>query len=196
MRIYTPIPAMLALLCILAVNGKDKMNNTPVYHEIGIEFSDSTPIVWQPINDGVMGGLSSSRLSPTEDGTGVFEGTVSLANNGGFASIRARIDTTDLSAHDGLAIRFRGDGKRYRIRLRTDQRFDGIAYQADFETSAGEWKTVEIPFSSFEATFRGRTLDDVPALNTAEICQLGFMIADKQEGPFRFEIEWVRAFQR
>lgn len=195
-KISKLILLMLTVFFILDANGKDSMNNEHAYHRFGIEFSDSAALVWRPINDGVMGGLSQSRLVTTDDVTGVFEGTVSLANNGGFASIRSQIDTTDLSSYDGLAIRFRGDGKRYRIRLRTDQRFDGIAYQALFETSTGDWETIEIPFSSFQPTFRGRTPIDAPPLNTAEICQLGFMIADKQEGPFRIEIAWVRVYRR
>jgi NADH dehydrogenase [ubiquinone] 1 alpha subcomplex assembly factor 1 len=193
---YAAILLTFATLFALGANGKDLMNDINEYHRFGIEGSDSTALTWQPINDGVMGGLSQSRLVRISDGTGAFEGTVSLANNGGFASIRAHIDTTDLSSYDGLAVRFRGDGKRYRIRLRTDQRFDGIAYQAQFESSAGKWETVEIPFSSFVPTFRGHTPVNAPPLNTAVICQLGFMIADKQEGPFRIEIAWVRAFRK
>lgn len=39
------------------------------------------------INDGVMGGVSSSRLDFAADGM-LFTGTVSMENNGGFASFR------------------------------------------------------------------------------------------------------------
>ena len=41
--------------------------------------------LWQPINDQVMGGLSSSGFRLDAAGWAVFEGTVSLQNNGGFA---------------------------------------------------------------------------------------------------------------
>lgn len=44
---------------------------------------------WQPINDGVMGGISSSQIRFDLAGHAVFEGVVSLENNGGFASVRA-----------------------------------------------------------------------------------------------------------
>jgi monofunctional biosynthetic peptidoglycan transglycosylase len=50
-----------------------------------------------------------------------------------------------------------------------------------------------MPFSSFRPTYRGRILNDVPSLNTARICQIGFMIADKQEGSFRLEIAWIES---
>lgn len=51
-----------------------------------------TPVstqLWQAINDGVMGGVSVSRLRFDSTGYAVFEGVVSLENNGGFASVRA-----------------------------------------------------------------------------------------------------------
>lgn len=164
-------------------------------HHIIVDFEEASSGAWRPINDVVMGGLSESRLSITNNHTGVFTGNVSLENNGGFASVRASLDETDFSSFDGLAVRVSGDGKRYRLRLRTDTRFDGIAYQAKFGTIRGKWVIAEIPFDEFVPTYRGRTLSDVPPLNTAKICQIGFMIADKQEGRFRLEIDWVRAYK-
>jgi hypothetical protein len=161
-----------------------------------IDFKSGNDVSWQVINDGVMGGLSSSRMQTTKEAVGRFEGIVSLENNGGFASVRMVLGELDLSTFDGLIVRVAGDGKRYRLRLRTDRRFDGVAYQATFDTGPGEWETIEIPFDSFVPTFRGRILRDQPPLNTATICQLGFMIADKQAGRFRLDIEWVKAFKK
>ena len=43
---------------------------------------------WRIVNDGVMGGISRSSLTLTDIGNGKFSGHVSLANNGGFASIQ------------------------------------------------------------------------------------------------------------
>jgi monofunctional biosynthetic peptidoglycan transglycosylase len=161
-----------------------------------INFSSGNDVSWQVINDGVMGGLSSSRMQTTKEAVGRFEGIVSLENNGGFASVRMALGELDLSAFDGLMVRVAGDGKRYRLRLRTERRFDGIAYQATFNTGPGEWETIEIPFDSFVPTFRGRILKDEPPLNTRTICQLGLMIADKQAGRFSLDIEWVKAFKK
>jgi len=156
-------------------------------------FEPGEPIEWRPINDGVMGGLSRSLLKITPAGTGLFEGEVSLANNGGFASVRARLGPVDLSGYQSLAARVRGDGKRYRLRLHTGAGVDGIAYQADFDTEAGEWQEIVLPFSSFEPTFRGRRLTDVEPLDTGNVQQIGLMIADKQAGAFRLELDWIRA---
>lgn len=156
------------------------------------EFDTSGSDTWQSIDDVVMGGVSGSRMSLSESGTGLFEGELSLANNGGFASVRRSVGPLDLSAHEGLALRVRGDGQRYRLRLRTDQRFDGVAWQADFPTTAGEWTRVVLPFPDFEPSYRGRRPPDAGPLDTASICQVGLMIADRQSGPFRLEIDWIR----
>lgn len=45
---------------------------------------------WQTVNDGVMGGRSVDRFKINEDKKMEFFGTLSLKNNGGFASVRAR----------------------------------------------------------------------------------------------------------
>ena len=43
---------------------------------------------WRIVNDGVMGGISKSSLLLNSSGQGKFAGHVSLANNGGFASVQ------------------------------------------------------------------------------------------------------------
>ncbi|MFW9842872.1 MAG: CIA30 family protein [Candidatus Thorarchaeota archaeon] len=158
-----------------------------------VDFSHTQASSWQAVNDGVMGGLSQSQLSGTSAGTAVFMGVVSLENNGGFASVRTSLDEADLSEYDGLALRVLGDGKRYRLRLRSEDRSDAVAYQATFDTAGDVWQVVEIPFASFLPTYRGRTPRDAPPLDISKIRQIGFMIAGKQEGRFRLEIAWVQA---
>ena len=160
-----------------------------------VDFSAGAE-AWRPINDGVMGGLSRSRIRATPEGTAVFEGEVSLENNGGFASVRAPVGPVDLSAFEGLAARVRGDGRSYQIRLRTDDRFDGIAYRTRLAPVADEWQVVRVSFSAFLPTFRGRRPHGAPPLDTSDICQLGFLIGDEQAGPFRLEIAWVGAYGR
>ena len=96
--------------------------------------------------------------------------------------MRMSLDEADLSEYDGLAVRVLGDGKRYRLRLRSEDRSDAVAYQATFDTAGDVWQVVEIPFASFLPTFRGRTPRDAPPLDISKIRQIGFMIADKQEG--------------
>ncbi len=148
---------------------------------------------WYSINDGVMGGLSTGGMEQASAGTAVFAGAVSLENNGGFASVRSRPRMLDLRDFSSLALRIRGDGKGYKVNLRTDSRFDGILYRSAFETRNGVWETVVLPLDEFVPTFRGRVVRDAPPLDRSAINSIGLMISDGQEGPFRLEVEWIRA---
>ena len=105
---------------------------------------DESPDRWMIVNDGVMGGLSRSRISLTEKNTAVFEGEVSLANNGGFASVRSRPEAMPTAGTSRLAVRVRGDGREYQLRIRTDNTFDGVAYRWNFKTRADDWMTVAL----------------------------------------------------
>ena len=158
-----------------------------------LDFEEADARPWAIVNDGVMGGRSTSDVERTDHGTLRFSGHVSLENNGGFASTRTELGPIDLSAFDGVALRVRGDGRRYQFRLRM-QPGDRIAYEAEFDTEPGEWMEVRLPFDRFRPTFRGRRPVGAPALDPARLGQLGFLIADKREGPFELEVEWIRAY--
>lgn len=148
---------------------------------------------WEIVNDEVMGGISRSTTM-IKDKTAIFQGSLSLENYGGFASVRTLPRDFNLHGYHGLILHVRGDGKRYRLRLRTDDEHDGIAYQAIFTTEPGIWLTVSLPFRIFVPVFRGKIVPDAQPLNPDKIRRVGFMIADKQEGKFRIEIAWVKAF--
>ena len=143
------------------------------------------PAPWQSINDGVMGGVSSGAMTVSPNGL-VFEGELSLENNGGFASVRRNINE-DLSVAKGLQLKVSGDGRTYQARLRHVDRFDGIAWRAEFPTST-RWQTVTLDFADFEPVFRGRRVIDAGPVAPSKIRQMGFMVADKTPGPFRLEI--------
>jgi monofunctional biosynthetic peptidoglycan transglycosylase len=149
---------------------------------------------WNVINDGVMGGVSTSQFDHQTD-KAVFSGIVSLENNGGFASVRSAPERFELSAFQGIALQVRGDGKTYKFNVRTDDSRDGINYRSAFVTTAGEWIIVELPFVDFEPTFRGRIVPDAPPLDTSNITTLGFLIADRQQGPFQLEIRGINAIK-
>ena len=152
---------------------------------------DAAP--WGAVNDNVMGGVSDGRVRMTDRGTLVFFGSISLENNGGFASIRSRRADMDLSSFDGLLVRVRGDGKRYDFNLRTNVRIMAGSYRVKFETNAGAWQEIYLPFADFEPTSFGRVRKDLPALDSSKIRSFGLLISDKQAGPFALEIEWIKA---
>lgn len=147
---------------------------------------------WPSIDDAVMGGVSSSALV-SGDGFASFRGVVSLANRGGFASVRSRPLSLDLGAFEGLRVAVRGDGRRYGLRLRTTDAFDSPSYQHALQPPAGEWVSVDLPFTGFEVVYRGRPVDGWPPLDPAAIRTMGWIIADGQAGAFRLDVAWIAA---
>jgi hypothetical protein len=143
---------------------------------------------WRVINDGVMGGLSSSSISLDDKGNGVFKGHVSLKNNGGFASLRHQSKTININNYSSFTIRIKGDGKNYQFRVKShlDEYY---SYKYVFKTS-NNWETIEIPFNKLEATFRGRQLD-MPHFPNKDLEEVGFLISNKKEEDFKLEIDFI-----
>jgi hypothetical protein len=140
------------------------------------------------INDDVMGGESRSKLLRTDTGL-LFEGEVSLANGGGFASFRAPLRLPpDVAA---LQVALRGDERRYRLVLRTDEGRGAAQYQAPF-VAPRAWTTQRFVPGDFVARFRGRLLA-APPLRLADVRAFGLLIGEGQSGPFRVELETPRA---
>ena len=144
---------------------------------------------WYVVNDSVMGGISNSQVLYENDNL-VFTGNVSLANNGGFASIRTLLDVQSQDITK-IMLRVKGDGQTYQLRLRTNEYMDGAAYTRSFSTTKNEWLNIEFLPEDFQLTYRGRLLEQQPTISFKEIKQLGFMIAGKQAGEFRFEVEKI-----
>ena len=71
------------------------MSDTIIY-----DFNkDSSRSDWRIINDGVMGGESQGKFYIDTEGNGIFEGTISLENNGGFSSVRYGFDKINVNPH-------------------------------------------------------------------------------------------------
>ena len=147
---------------------------------------DLTASSWYSVDDRVMGGISSSSTGITNNGTFAFVGDMSLANNGGFASVRRALDLsqTSIDPLDKLHIVVQGDGKTYQIRFRTTSRWDGVAYAARFETVPNQILTYSLTPADFVATWRGRSVPEAKALTWQDIRQLSFMLSDRQAGEF------------
>ncbi len=146
---------------------------------------------WVAVNDGVMGGRSSGSPQ-VANGKLEFRGELSLANNGGFSSVRSVGREFNLAGASAVVLRVRGDGRRYQLRLVTDARYRGmpVSYGAGFDTTAGEWIEVRVPLASLEPTVRGSSLPG-PPLNPSQVREIGLMIADKREGAFALAVDWI-----
>ena len=159
-----------------------------------LDFADEAEARrWAPINDGVMGGRSSSRFVHTGADSSAFEGSVSLENNGGFASARRQPGELDLADAAALALTFRGDGNAYKLRLRTTDAFDGVSYEAAFGTERGRWQTHRFELADFRPVWRGRRVPDASPLAFEDVRTVGLLISDEQVGPFRLELKALAA---
>lgn len=148
---------------------------------------------WRSVDDVVMGGRSQSDMTQA-DGAAIFAGEVSLAQGGGFASVRVEELDLDLSAFDGLRLRVRGDGKRYGVTLRSAGS-SGVRFQAMFDAPSGaEWADITLPFTAFSPKVLGTTLPLAPALQRDQITSIGVIISDKQAGPFALHIASIAAY--
>ncbi|MEP0890415.1 MULTISPECIES: CIA30 family protein [unclassified Leptolyngbya] len=133
--------------------------------------------MWGALDDVVMGGVSQSRAQ-VGDSALLFTGDVSTANSGGFSSIRTRNfeRPLDLSGWNGVELQVRGDGNRYKLFIRGEERWDGVAHAHSFDTTAGEWQTIRLPFREFVAVFRAKTVSDRP-LDTSQIYAFQLMLS-------------------
>jgi len=148
---------------------------------------------WKSYNDGVMGGRSKGGLEHTGQKTVLFSGDISLDNGGGFASIRSLPRVMNLAGASGFIVKTRGDGRTYRVGLRTGGKFPEAAYRADLPTAKGEWTTTFIPISAFEEQVWGMLVPDASPVDPAGIQSIGLSLADKKAGVFEFEIEYIKA---
>jgi len=151
---------------------------------------------WQIVNDGVMGGVSSSAVRALGAGGLRFEGRLSLDYGGGFASARRSFSLPGevaVPSVSAFALRVRGDGRQYRLTVfmrdpRTGER-EPYHYQGAFKTSGDEQEIV-LPLADFVARFRGRPVD-APLLDPQRIIAIGLQISDRQAGPFVLDVRSI-----
>ncbi len=149
---------------------------------------------WRIVNDGVMGGFSSSKVELNDDEKIYFSGNVSLKNNGGFASLRSPIKNYNFENYSGFEIRIKGDGKIYSVSMKETSYFTGSFYTANFETTKDEWITIKIPFDSFSPYYFGRKILSESKIPLDKIKEISILIGEKQEGAFYAEIDSIKLY--
>lgn len=154
-------------------------------------FDDTAEVrAWRTILDGVMGGRSTGRI---REGRGVirFDGETSLANNGGFSSMRAEIEPGRLAGFDAIRLKVKGDGRSYRFGVRTGAGQRGDNYWTTFPTVAGEWQEVVLPLAEMDRHIMGQRLPG--RVDPAAVRGLELYIYDGAAGPFDIEIDSIEA---
>jgi hypothetical protein len=148
--------------------------------------SDTTN--WKIVDDVVMGGKSSGTFQVNKEGNGVFEGRVSLENNGGFSSLRYRFDKISTEPYSKIMLKVKGDGKTYQFRVKSTSS-DYYSYITYFNTTK-DWQSIELFLSDMYPTFRGRKLD-ISNYDQESIEEIAFLIGNKKEESFQLEIDAI-----
>ncbi len=161
--------------------------------------------VWGALDDVVMGGVSSSSIIFGENAA-LFTGNVSTDNSGGFASVRTKnFDPSfNLSGYEGVELRVKGDGQRYKIFLRTEVKWDGLGYSYSFDTVANTWINVRIPFTNLIPVFRAKVVQDAPLIDRSRVCSYQLMLSkfeydgalnpEFSPGGFTLQVESIKAY--
>lgn len=177
----------MLLICIF-------LGATPCVADERILYNFETPDAaedWQTVNDGVMGGRSDGRFKINAENNMVFFGTLSLENNGGFASVRSSESKLGIQNGDTIVIRVRGDGRPYNLNLYVPRNVSRNSYRQRFDTQRDEWIEVTLPMEKFLATWRGQVMPN-DKLDPQNISAMGFQLSDGQAGPFELEIDWIQ----
>jgi uncharacterized surface protein with fasciclin (FAS1) repeats len=162
-----------------------------VSERVVFDFNDPSSVrAFGVVLDGVMGGLSTGRVS-SGVGSMVFDGETSLRNNGGFSSIRAMVPEGSFDGADSIRMRCKGDGRTWIIGTRASRNLGGDSYWTRFDTVDGEWMTIVVPIDKMERTSFGQALRG--RISPSQVRGLEFYMYDKKSGPFRLEVDSIEA---
>ena len=178
----------LAISMMFTSAASDEIKACDMY--MNFETSSETQ-AWRAVNDGVMGGLSSGGPR-FENGHMVFQGVINT-NGGGFSSVRSSVPEGALSNASGINLRVRSDGRDYKLTLRSSAAWRGrrVSFQAPIPRSeVGEWAEVSVPFSELQGTIFGRNVRGA-RFDKDAVFELGIILADGKDGPFRLDVDWI-----
>ncbi|MDX1547758.1 MAG: CIA30 family protein [Rhodothermales bacterium] len=185
--------ASILFILVLALAASGKPAQAPPSSSMTLfDFDSADEASWQVVNDGVMGGRSRGYVA-IEEGVLRFTGTL-VTQGGGFTSVRAD-RAVDLSGYDGLELRVRGGGRTFEVEVddATVRRGRTVSRRAPFETEAA-WAWVRVPFSALRTTVFGQPVD-APPIDLADVQRIGLYILDGKDGPFRLEVDAIRAYR-
>jgi len=159
-----------------------------------LEFSGQQ-LKWHRLDDGVMGGKSETiHHASSNDGQEVLKFTGNInTNGGGFASIRAILPTS-LSDTKYVTIKFKGDGKTYKMLLADGSDASGgpwakkPTWQADIPTEKrindkeSNYQEIKLSLETdFKPSFGGKAVPkqdlEKYSLDPSDIKMIGIMLS-------------------
>ena len=148
---------------------------------------------WRIVNDGVMGGESTSKINLTDNSIN-FTGMVSLKNNGGFASMRSLITLGVLTLCKTMTIRYKSTSTKrtFGLSLKNSQQYYIPYYKHTFSPKTTDWETITVNLSDFKHYKISDIIGDTMPINALEdIFNIAIIISDKKEGAFNIEIDYI-----
>ena len=161
----------------------------------------SNSVNFGPLDDVVMGGVSSSSFDGV---TGIWDGTVTDANNGGFIGIRSYPGVRwNMSSCRGLQIKFKSQyDNRIKIGLRDTIDFNGVVWNASVNVNKAQ--VVRVSFSSLIPNKFANRIDYDIDFNPSSVIGIQFVYSKFEYdgdlnpkfrvGDFRLQILEVMAF--
>ncbi len=184
-------------------------HHKPITNQILFDFTNpdlQLRETWGAVDDVVMGGVSQSQIRLSNN-RAIFNGVVSTNNNGGFVSVRTKnfSPPIDLSSFEGIEIKVKGDGKRYKFILRSEGKWDGVNYFMSFDTVYDFPISVKIPFAELIPTFRAKSVPGAGEIDSSKIYSMQLMLSKFEydgklnqkfePGSFGLEIENIQAYR-
>ena len=174
---------LLALLITTA------MITTPLSFNFGTSCDNCDD--WFVVLDGVMGGLSTGEVEQSAESI-IFRGSVSLENNGGFASLRTPYQPYDLSSYTTVTVRYKSTGQDFGLTLNKYKNFWRPQYKTNLPMTGGEWKTITCNLSDFGTYRLGEPMEGSPDKDDlASIIRLGLISNTKVATDFEIEIDKI-----
>ena len=190
-------PAIFSLLLFTfffsAAGKSDKIKSFDDMEPLPLIFDFSADDIhqkWIVVNDNVMGGRSKGGFEFKNEKL-VFSGSTNT-NGGGFSSIRTIPIEFYFNDKTGLHIRYKGDGRTYKLGVRMEGK--SVSYRTNFDSGNG-WQEAKIPFDNMDVSWRGRPLSKAEhPLQKSKIRSIEFMIYDKKDGTFKLQVDWIKSY--
>ncbi|XP_058018041.1 complex I intermediate-associated protein 30, mitochondrial [Ahaetulla prasina] len=109
-----------------------------------------------------------------------------------------RTKVHDWSNFNSLYLRVRGDGRPWMLNINPSKYDPTSANDCYnyfiFPRGGPYWEEIEVPFSKFFFTSRGRIQDGQYEIWPDRISTLGLTLADKVDGPFQLDVDFIGLF--
>jgi len=146
---------------------------------------------WKVVVDAVMGGKSQAIIVHT-DSSIILEGTVSLENNGGFASMRTKEFNFDISKYSNVTITYRSTGQSFSFYINRYRKHYEPKFRTDIPITHGEWSTIKVDLSAFKIIQLGKEIDgEITKQDLSKIIKLGFISNTKAATHFMLEVDTI-----